>query len=228
MNIEYFRNNILTKELKILSKLHIVAFAASCCEQLFPFYKTFSKMENWGDPQIPRKALDTIWSIAKGESVDLDEVWLLSDRCCSRGICPSDDDRNSHYESSSLFIEAEHLIYSICIILDSYTEITAYDAISISNYVERTLEYYINDFDASFQKKCQGYTLKEQIENFQHHPLVVNEVAKETEDLQKLKEAQVLTLDFLEWLRTSSRKEGWVFINFLKESRSPTATTDRP
>ena len=215
MNFETFREHILEKELEALSELHIIAFAASCCERLFPFYETFSKTENWGDPLIPRKALDTIWCITKRESVNIDELNILSQQCCEEGICPSENDDNNSYGDSSLFIEAGNLIYSICTILDAYPKITVYDAVSVSEYIENTLEYYIDDFDASFQKECQEGTLKEQIKILQNHFLVLKEIAKEAEYLQKLKEEKNLTIEFIEWLRTSSQKEGWDFINFI-------------
>ncbi|MEZ2250370.1 hypothetical protein [Microcoleus sp.] len=40
------------------------------------------------------------------------------------------------------------------------------------------------------------------------HPFAVREMAKEAEDLQRLKETETLTRDFLEWLRTSSHNNG--------------------
>jgi uncharacterized protein len=222
MNLEAFKNDVLQRELDGLSELHRIAFAASCCERLFPFYTTFSEIEQWGDPRVPRKALDTIWSIVEGKGIDIDELKTLREQCCSEGICPGEDD---NFGSSSLFIEAGNSIYSICLILDAYPEVTVSTAVDVSNYVEETLEYYIDDCDNSFQEQCKEYTLEEKIEIFQSHFLVLKEIAKETEDLQKLKEAKILTLDFLEWLRTSSQKEGQDFINFLHESRSERDST---
>lgn len=40
------------------------------------------------------------------------------------------------------------------------------------------------------------------------HPLAVREMAKQTEDLQRLKGTDILDEDFLEWLRTSSNNNG--------------------
>lgn len=65
MNLNFFDNEGLEKELEELFPFHQIAFAASCCERLFPFYKTFSETDNWGDSSVLRKALDKVWQILK-------------------------------------------------------------------------------------------------------------------------------------------------------------------
>ncbi len=41
-----------------------------------------------------------------------------------------------------------------------------------------------------------------------NHPLAVRELAKENEDLQRLKEAKTLDCELLKWLRTSFNNDG--------------------
>jgi Protein of unknown function (DUF416) len=43
-----------------------------------------------------------------------------------------------------------------------------------------------------------------QVEEISNHPFTLREIAKQTEDLQKLREADRLSPELLEWLRTSS------------------------
>ena len=41
-----------------------------------------------------------------------------------------------------------------------------------------------------------------------NHPLLIREIAKQNEDLQRLQETQTLDREFLEWLRTSFDNDG--------------------
>ena len=47
-----------------------------------------------------------------------------------------------------------------------------------------------------------------QVEEISNHPFTLREIAKQTEDLQRLKEVDSLNTELLEWLRTSSYNSG--------------------
>ncbi|MBC6423541.1 MAG: DUF416 family protein [Hormoscilla sp. SP5CHS1] len=53
-----------------MPQIHRLAFAAACCERLLPTYNAFCRRENWGNPALLRKALDEVWQVLQGKSVD--------------------------------------------------------------------------------------------------------------------------------------------------------------
>ncbi|HAG81307.1 MAG TPA: hypothetical protein DCL61_09060, partial [Cyanobacteria bacterium UBA12227] len=67
MNHQFFEFDTLAQELEGLSPIHRVAFAAACCERMLPNYNTFCRQVDWGDPSVPRKALDEVWQILQGK-----------------------------------------------------------------------------------------------------------------------------------------------------------------
>ena len=91
MELSFFDIDGLEQELKQLSPLHQLAFAASICERMLPNYNAFSRMENWGDPSIPRKALNEIWQILQGKIVDRVKLIQLAENCGCENIFPDSD-----------------------------------------------------------------------------------------------------------------------------------------
>jgi hypothetical protein len=65
------------------------------------------------------------------------------------------------------------------------------------------IQYEEEDRDPNWYQK-----LEEPSVTFASHPLAVREMAKQQEDLQRLKEVETLEQDFLEWLRTSYDNDG--------------------
>jgi hypothetical protein len=64
--------------------------------------------------------------------------------------------------------------------------------------------------------------LEEQRREIASHPFAVREMAKQTEDLQRLKNAEILDKELLLWLRTSSSNNGKSLIHLSRSQLTQT------
>jgi uncharacterized protein YjaG (DUF416 family) len=204
MNLHFFDLEALKQELKELPPLHRVAFAASICERLLPNYNAFSRMENWGDPSVPRKALDEVWQILEGKPADVAKVRQLREDCGRENVCPDSDE---FYDSYYVF-EAQEALLALRATLLAYLDSDLQNIIWVVQGARfNTIELFIRARDESFNAS-QYKDRKNELEAIANHPLAVREMAKENEDLQRLKDTETLDSDFLEWLRTSFNNGG--------------------
>ncbi len=118
MNLPFFNLNALEQELKELPHLHRVAFAAAICERMLPNYNAFSRMENWGNPSVPRKALDEIWHILLGEPANVTKLHQLRQECGCEGVFP---DCDKFCDSYYLF-EAQETLFAIRATLQAFLD----------------------------------------------------------------------------------------------------------
>ena len=95
--MNFFEFYTLEKELEILPPFHQVAFAAACCERLLPNYNAFCRQVDWGDPSVPRNALDEVWQILAGKRVDATKIEQLIEACGDEHIFPDDLDFGGQY-----------------------------------------------------------------------------------------------------------------------------------
>ena len=73
-NTKIVLKNAVNGYLSILTERQCIAFAACCCERLFPLYEAFHITHGWGDPRTIRHILDDIWLyIADEQKQSLDE-----------------------------------------------------------------------------------------------------------------------------------------------------------
>ncbi len=204
MNSYFFDISDLEKELRQLPHLHRVAFAASICERMLPNYNAFSQMENWGIPSVPRKALDEIWQILEGKPTDVVEIRQLREDCSRENILPDSDD----FYDSYYLAEAQEALFAICSTLLACIDLDLQNIIWVVKSARfNTIELFIRARDESF-KASHYKDKKNKLEAIANHSLAVREMAKENEDLQRLKEMKTLEREFLEWLRTSFNNDG--------------------
>ncbi|MCL1474697.1 DUF416 family protein [Argonema antarcticum] len=204
MNLHFFDISGLEKELRQLPPLHRVAFAASICERILPNYNAFSRMENWGDPSVPRKALDEIWQILAGKPADVAKVRQLREDCSCEDVLPDSDE----FYDSYYILEAQEAIFAICSTLLAYIDSDLRNIIwVVKNARFNTIELFICARDKLFNAS-QYKDDKDKLVAIANHPLAVREMTKENEDLERLKEMKTLDRDFLEWLRTSFDNDG--------------------
>lgn len=205
MNLPFFDLNALEQELKELPHLHRVAFAAAICERMLPNYNAFSHMENWGDPFVPRKALDEIWQILQGEPAEVTKVHQLRQECGCEGVFPDSDE----FCDSYYLFEAQETLFAIRATLLAFLDSDLQNIIQVVKCARfNTIESFIYARDKSFQASPNKDELEVVALAIANHPLAVRELAKENEDLQRLKEAKTLDYDLLEWLRTSFNNDG--------------------
>lgn len=194
MNLRFYDFETLEKELEGLPALHRIAFAAACCERLLPNYNAFAREESWGAPSIFRYALNEVWQILQGKPVDVATIRQLRDACDSDDIIPHSDD------FSGYVAEAQEAAIAIYTTLDACIEPTPERIVKVAECVAFTIEFFI-DWDVPTE-------IEECIETIACHPFTVREMAKQNEDLQKLKDTKELNQDLLEWLRTSFNNDG--------------------
>jgi uncharacterized protein YjaG (DUF416 family) len=195
MNLRFYDFKTLEEEIQKLPSIHRIAFAASCCERLLPNYNVFSRTENWGNPLTLRKALTEVWQILQGKPLDVVMIQHLKDEINRNDVFPHSDDFSGYVGEAQYACSAILYTLSACENSNNLSEII--------NAVERvafTLESF-NDWDESLGSK--NY-----LEAIAKHPFTVREMAKQSEDLQRLKEVETLDREFLEWPRTSSYNNG--------------------
>ncbi|MGB8689878.1 MAG: DUF416 family protein [Microcoleus sp.] len=203
MTSQFFNLDSLEQELKQLSHLHQVAFAASICERMLPMYDKFSLMANWGQPSLLREVLDEVWLILQQKSIAQSKIRKLMEKIDGEGVWPDSD--------SDEFCDAYYLFESQFTISALYSTLTALltsDSKYIIGVVRNarfdTIEGFISQRDKLYELKNS----QDMLEPIANDPLAKQELAKEMEDLQNLKKADKLSAEFLEWLRTSSCNNG--------------------
>jgi hypothetical protein len=210
MTPHFFNLDSLKQELKQLSHLHQVAFAASICERMLPMYEKFSRMANWGQPSLLREVLDEVWLILQQKSIAPSKIRKLMEKIDGEGVWP-DSDSDEFCDAYYLF-EAQ---FTISALYSTMTALLTSDSKYIIGVVGNarfdTIEGFISQRDKLYEVK----NYKDMLEPITNDPLAKQEMAKEMEDLQNLKKADKLSAEFLEWFRTSSSNKGKSLIDLL-------------
>ncbi len=87
---------------------HRLAFAALCCERLFPNYVAFAKKEGWGQVAVLRRCLDSLWEWICGQPKTRKEYEKVL-RDCDEQI-PDTEDFGSILASAAL--DASAAVYA--------------------------------------------------------------------------------------------------------------------
>jgi uncharacterized protein len=202
MNTHFFEFDTLEQELEKLPAFHRVAFAAACCERMLPNYNAFCRMYNFGDTSVLRNALDEVWQILQGKPIDELRIERLINDFDGDNIAPDSLDFGSESYKSLQVIDA------ICKTLKSCYEPTTIEIVRVVEYARNIIEFSVAWEDESFNISWEKDGEEKFTEAIANHPFAVREMAKEAEDLQRLKETEILDEDFLEWLRTSFNNDG--------------------
>lgn len=250
MNLKYRQFHILEQELEALPPMHRVAFAAACCERLYPHYDIYlraAREDDWDGEDLFRVALDEIWEFLAGKKVDASRFRQLYSDC---------DESYPDYENvdtpesqmaatailnalelcleqtpqeiilvakeidETLFMYIDYLkrepedqnlqdipdeqLLQLEFCLDRTTEQT----ISVVEEIHETLFIYIDYLHQCEDEYSPDISHEELVEIVANHPFTVREMAKQSEDLRRLRETSTLTAEFLQWLRTSSENGG--------------------
>jgi hypothetical protein len=202
MNLDFFQLDTLQEILETIPPFHRVAFAASICERMLPIYELFSQEESWGDSTVLRNALDEIWQVLLKKQADAEKIEELT-KACEQQTLHAD-----YVRQSQLNYEAQQTVSAVCFTLESCLEPTSRKVLDVAQCVEETIYGFLTskkfDDDESWIKKSS-----EELENYvASDPLAVQEIAKQKQDLQRLKQVETLDRDFLEWLQISSSNNG--------------------
>jgi uncharacterized protein YjaG (DUF416 family) len=210
MTPQFFNLDSLEQELKQLSHLHQVAFAASICARMLPMYDKFYRRANWGQPSLLREVLDEVWLILQQKSIAPSKIRKLMEKIDGEGVWP-DSDSDDFCDAYYLF-EAQ---FTISALYSTLTALLTSDSKYIIGVVRNarfdTIEGFIGQRDKLYELKNS----QDILEPIANDPLAKQELAKEMEDLQNLKKIDKLSADFLEGLRTSSCNKGKSLIDLL-------------
>ena len=192
------------QELEKLSPMHRLAFAAACCERLLPTYNAFSRRENWGNPSLLRKALDEVWEVLQGKSVGAARISELKDDILHHEELSPDGD-SDRWLCFDDIPEAQDVVDAIFKVLKACLEPSVEQVVDVGDLACSTVEIFITGTDE--YAKVRNNAEKE-VNMLANHPLLVRELAKQSEYLQQLQQTPTLDCEFLEWLRTSFDNDG--------------------
>lgn len=203
--MNFYNLDSLAKKLEKLSFFHRVAFAASCCERLLPNYNLFAKQENLGNPSVIRNALDEVWQVVKGKPIDVSRINRLHELCLAEFSLQEDEIFKFGRD-----YEAQLAILAISYALESCLEITNTQlVIKIVKCIQDTIyEFLIILNDENGDPNWLNKPFEEQRKELSNHYFTLRELAKQKEDLQRLKEVEHLDSELIEWLRNSFDNDG--------------------
>ena len=198
-------------EIEKLPFLHQIAFGASICERLMP-NSNISRESNQEKYSVLRQALDEVWLIVNGQLIDSIKLFQLKDDL--ETVVPEYDDSDSEY-----ILGVDYVAGSIYYLIDMCLQTKLSDsqvlerfitcAYSIfSSYIVLEIELAEDMAEAETDDYFSNKSIEEQRSIIHNHPFILQEMTKENEDLQRIKETPFLTLEFLESLRTSSQDKG--------------------
>ncbi|MEH2356966.1 DUF416 family protein [Nostoc sp.] len=250
MHLKYGKFDILELELEAISPMHRVAFAAACCERLFPNYGIFLreiKEQGWNDKDPIREALDEIWGFLAGKKINAARFRELLSNCeeypydyeneetpeGQRGawiVCEAIELCLEQIPQQIILVAKEidetlfmYIDYLTCeseeknsqdisdeqlLQLEIRLDPSVQQTISVAKEIHETLFEYIDYLWQSEDEYSADISHKELVEIVSNHPFTVREMAKQSEDLRRLRETPTLTPEFLQWLRTSSENGG--------------------
>lgn len=200
MRLKYGELDILEKELEKLSPLHRIAFAAACCERLYPNYGVIVREVKQMLPDEPnhtRIALNKIWRYLAGENVDAATFRQLISDC-----------EGYRYYEDIYNAEAQRALGAIIFTLELCLKPTVQNTISVLKEVKDTLYEYI-DYEMDNKYSDWNEKTPSEIRNIvSSHPFTIREMNKQSEDLKRLKEIPTLNREILDWLRNSFENNG--------------------
>jgi uncharacterized protein YjaG (DUF416 family) len=186
----------LRLQLERVSPKHRAAFAAACCERLLPNYTAFAREVGWGEPETLRAALDYIWSVLGGGSLDRDAISRLVAECDS--VIPDTDDFDTSSVSAALDAGTA-VVETLQSLVDGNTK----RVVDVASFCRDTVDMYIQDRD---QLNFNSDPLFEK--KIAEDPLMKRELARQSAILSELSASPVLNADVLERLRSESADGG--------------------
>lgn len=183
-----FNKDSLARELERLDRTRKIAFGVACCERLLPHYLTFKDEVRWGDEQPLMKALNRVWEHLLGGELTKDEIRTLTNKCES--VAPDSEDFESIHTSF-----AQDATFSVCAVLDyvaqddveRITQVAAFAIDTVDLYVQESQN--MNPNDPQLEQKIL------------RHPLMQQELKRQREDIELLKNLDLEREDVIQDLR---------------------------
>lgn len=197
MDINLFEETLKTN-LEDLLPEHKIAFAASCCERLWPNYLLFSQKENFGNPDILRIGLNKVWEfLIQENAVTVSELKEIQKEILL--LVPEPGEFESIYVAPAE--DAARAI--VCTLECCLKPFTSDHIIEISSISIQTIDAYILERDNVESYIAPNPQFEEKIDS---DPLMVEEITKQKEDIKELKGLLPFDNSAIQYFREKSTK----------------------
>lgn len=164
-------------QLRQLSVTHALIFVASCAERMYPNYLAFAQSQQWGNPEVLRNGLDTLWFLASGKVLREEEIQSLIESC--QEVVPDSEDFRSLLTSA-----AQYAVIAVVHGLSCYLEQDGSLAEQVSVAALETVRDYLYQVNSvTIEPHAQNTELEEWIER---SPLLRAEQDHQEQDLALL------------------------------------------
>ena len=215
MILDFFECQSLVPVINVFSLSQQLALSVSCCTRLLPFYKSYSRQVNWGNPSLLGHIISIMWQTLGEDCVEIIEWRETYEKIKnSRDIYPSwqhdpENFEEEGYCSSYLYLQAQETVTCILCALEISLENTPLEnTIGIIQHTRNAIEYYIANYDRNYMNTCEYKSTEEMMEILKSHPLIIQEMEKERSDIQLLQNSSYLSRSVLFSLRESSNDRG--------------------
>lgn len=182
-------------QLRQVSVTHALIFVACCAERMYPNYLAFAQNQQWGDPEVLRNGLDTLWLLASGKILREEEVQSLIEGC--QGVVPDSEDFQSVLTSA-----AQYSVVAVVLGLSCYLNQDASLAEQVSVVALETVRDYLYQVTSvTIEPHAQDVELEEWIEK---SPLLRAEQDQQEQDLTLLTSTSEDEIQLLDTLHQSS------------------------
>ncbi len=204
-----FDEKQLSNELGALSNRNRIAFAASCCERLVPHYRIFAFTEPNTEPNLLDDALSDIWTVVEDNQRPTDHLAQLQEtiKAFIQAL-----DKPGFLFASTAFNAASAVSYTAECCIGGEVRWSVFAA----RMAVETLDTYLYLVNAPFGEDSasdgdvQGLRHKRQAFDqwIQQSPLMIDELRKQNEDLEKLAANESPLPGLFAEMRQSSQKRG--------------------
>ena len=168
--LDFDEPDLVVRLARLPSKLR-VAFAALCGERQSPNYIQFSERSGWGDPNVLKDALESIWQDIQGQPLTKDQLETILERCMTS--IPTEDTEG---DTANAEDAAASVAYTIRSRLADDPQEAAWAAQCAYNALWHLLMSQIESTSIE----------PEHVRFVRSHPLVQAELRRQQADLQEL------------------------------------------
>lgn len=182
-----YDHTVLVAQLAKLDQRGQLAFGALCAERLLPNYAVFSKEAGWGDVALLRRALDTVWAVLDGVSLDHATATALS--AAVELAAPHTEDFDTLFSTS-----AQDACFAVCALYDFVLAPEPAHIADVARYATDSIDLYVQERE---QMPAIGAHNEYLITT---HPLMQDELRRQADDVAALatvgqsRQAQLLQL----------------------------------
>lgn len=198
--LDFDEPGLVARLAKLPSELR-VAFAALCAERQLPNYIQFSERSGWGNPNVLKDALESIWQDIQGQSHSKAEFETLLEQCMT--LIPTEDTEG---DTANAEDAAASVAYTIRSRLADDPQEAAWAAQCAYNALWHLLMSQIESTSIE----------PEHVRFVRSHSLVQAELRRQQADLQELQLVSAETSlpgSVISGLRDRARRDAEFFLN---------------